>query len=79
VVGVGIDRPEEIRRFVADFGIDYPNLLGDPGGAELAARYGNRSDGLPYSVVIDRSGKVVHTRLGEFPATEAEQVIRPLL
>jgi peroxiredoxin len=79
VVGVAMDRPEKVRRFVADFGIDYPNLLGDEGGAELAARYGNRSGGLPYTVIIDRTGKVVHTTLGELPAATAEQVIRPLL
>ncbi|CAK0752248.1 cytochrome c biogenesis protein CcmG, thiol:disulfide interchange protein DsbE [Gammaproteobacteria bacterium] len=79
VVGVAIDKPDEVLRFVADFSVDYPNLLGEEFGLGLVTRYGNRSGGLPYTVVIDREGKVIYTRLGELSVTDAERVIRPLL
>ncbi|CAK0744926.1 cytochrome c biogenesis protein CcmG, thiol:disulfide interchange protein DsbE [Gammaproteobacteria bacterium] len=79
VVGVAIDQLAEVLSFVTNFKVDYLNLLGEESGAELAVRYGNRSGGLPYTVIIDRTGKVVRARLGELSAADAEQFIRPLL
>lgn len=79
VVGIAIDQPAEVRSFVSDFKIDYPNLLGEESGAKLAARYGDSSGGLPYTVIIDRTGNVVYARLGELSVADAERVIRPLL
>ncbi|CAK0758534.1 cytochrome c biogenesis protein CcmG, thiol:disulfide interchange protein DsbE [Gammaproteobacteria bacterium] len=79
VVGIAIDEPEKVRRFMADVRIDYPNLVGEDTGIGLATRYGDHAGGLPYTVIIDRSGKVVSTHLGELSATAAEKTIRPLL
>ena len=79
VVGVALDQADAVRSFVDSLQIDYPNLLGASSGAELAMRYGDGSGGLPYTVIIDRAGKIVYSRLGGLPAADAESLIRPLL
>jgi len=79
VVGIAIDEVDNVRRFLMDFDVDYPNLIGENAAVELATRYGNRAGGLPYTVLIDRKGKVVSTHLGELPSADVERIIRPLL
>ncbi len=79
IVGVALDEPEEVRHFVSNLHIDYPNLIGNDAGSDLADRFGNNSGSLPYTVIFDRGGKLVYRHLGELSVADAEAVIRPLL
>lgn len=79
VVGIAIDELEDVRRFLIDLSVDYPNLIGEDVATKLAIHYGNRAGGLPYTVFIDRKGKVVSTHLGGLSHADAERIVRPLL
>jgi hypothetical protein len=59
--------------------MNYPVLLGDLAGIDLARRIGNSRGGLPYSVIIDRQGKVVTTQLGTLSHDKLIAAITPLL
>jgi len=43
---------------------------------DLTRRLGNQTAGLPYTVVLDRSGKVVKAHLGGISEAELEKAIR---
>ena len=63
VVAVSIDKPgfeQEIRAFVKEYGLTF-DILHDPGGSITAAY---QTTGVPYSFVIDRTGKIRKTVLG---------------
>lgn len=79
IVGIAIDQPDKVRQFLNKLTIDYLNLVDEEHGMEWAVRYGNYSGGLPYTVLIDRSGKVVSTHLGELSISHTEEKIRNLL
>lgn len=79
VVGISVDHPDSVRRFVTDLAMDYPNLLGGEAGTGLAMRYGDRTAALPYSVIVDRTGKIVQTHIGGLKEAIAERIIQPLL
>ena len=79
IVGIGVDHPDSVRRFVADLSMDYPNLLGGEAGTGLSMRYGNRTAALPYSVIVDRTGKIIQTYVGALKESVAERTIQPLL
>jgi thiol-disulfide isomerase/thioredoxin len=64
VVGLGIDRPEAIRRFQADLKLDLPLLVAGVDGTRWARDLGNPSGALPYTVLISPAGGVVQARLG---------------
>ncbi len=74
-VGVAIDELENVRRFHEDFGMNYPTLHGQAEAMEIASLYGNSIGGLPYTVVIDREGRVVFSKLGPLERAEAESSI----
>ncbi|HAN57054.1 MAG TPA: TlpA family protein disulfide reductase, partial [Betaproteobacteria bacterium] len=52
---------------------------GDLEAVALSQATGNRLGGLPYTVVVDRSGKIVATELGGLTGAKLEALIKPLL
>ena len=39
-------------------------LLGEPAATRLGMQLGNKIGGIPYTIVVDRNGKVVHQIAG---------------
>jgi thiol-disulfide isomerase/thioredoxin len=65
VIGIGLeDKPEAVREFAKAYEMDYPVLLAKDKGIPLMQALGNTKAGLPFTVVIDRSGKMVSKKLG---------------
>jgi len=79
IVGVAVDGPEAVRRFSDTLGINYPVLLGEVEGAQAMKDYGNPSGSLPFTVVIDPSGRVVARKLGTYRYAELETILKPHL
>ncbi|NOZ54086.1 MAG: TlpA family protein disulfide reductase [Gammaproteobacteria bacterium] len=78
-VGVAIDEPEKVQDFVDTYGVNYPTLVGAESAIEVAKQYGNRFGALPYTVIINRQGTIVHAQSGEMTRQNTESLIRPLL
>ncbi len=80
-VGVAFDDLEAIEGFIATSKIkfNYPILVGEDEAMTIAAIYGNTIGALPYTVIIDRTGKIIHGQIGEMSRRAAEDVIKPLL
>ena len=78
VVGIGIDSADKIREFSRNYQVNYPVLIGDGSVLELLRRLGNRGGGLPYSVVLDRTGGIAHRHLGAFTAAELRRAVESL-
>ena len=79
ILGIAIDDAQSVRDFVDPMGVDYPVLLGEEAGIDIATAYGNRLGALPFTVIIDREGHIIHTRPRELRFEEAEALIKPLL
>jgi peroxiredoxin len=79
VIGIAIDQVDLVRDFATAMGVNYPLLVGELGSAEVTEAWGNRYGTLPYSVLVDREGRVAATKLGELTETEAEALLRDLL
>ncbi|MDQ7037766.1 MAG: TlpA disulfide reductase family protein [Aquificota bacterium] len=74
IVAVSTDSgPEGVRNFIKEFRINFPVVLDQKG--KLARLY--RVQGLPTSFLINREGKVVKVRLGEYK--EIEKDLKKLL
>ncbi len=63
-VGIAVDEADKVRQFAAEIGLNYPALLGGYGAIELSRTFGNRVGALPFTIVIDRAGRIVHRQLG---------------
>jgi len=78
-VGIAIDQPDKVAEFSREFHINYPLLIGGLESMELMRQAGNRAGILPYTLVIDRDGKLVSREPGGLKETRLEQLVRPLL
>lgn len=79
VVGIAIDEQSSVRRFLDENSVGYQILLGDADAIELSKRLGNRTSGLPFTVVFDRLGRLVLSQSGEITAADIRERILPLL
>jgi len=79
VVGIGIDQVDKIRDYAAKHGVTYPVLVGDMRALDVMRELGNQSGALPYTVILDRRGRVVERRLGAYKAGELDQILAHIL
>lgn len=73
VVALAIDGPTPVREFLKKTPLDFPVGLAGLDGTEVMRALGNSNGGLPFSVVIDASGRIVQRKLGE---TSLEELSR---
>ena len=76
VIGVSLDNqePAVVRRFMADFGMNYRVVLGD---LMLLQAFGGTA--IPTTVIIDRAGDIVARHVGFTSRQTFENEIKPLL
>ena len=79
IVGISIDNPEAVASYWQEMGINYPLLLADESTFELMAAYGNRTGGLPFSVLIRPDGSIDSVKLGAYSEAGLEASIKALL
>ena len=79
IVGIALDNASKVRNFAAEMNIGYGLLIG---GAETLATskdLGNRAGVLPFTVILDRTGKVAYTHAGALTEASLDAVLLPLL
>jgi peroxiredoxin len=79
IIGIALDNKQDVIDFIDPMSVEYPILLGDQQGIKLTQDYGNRLGVLPFSVIIDRQGRIIERHRNEMTFEEAEQLVKPLL
>jgi len=78
-VGVALDDSENVRAFAKETGLNYPTMSGSGEAVELNRQYGNVQGGLPFTAVVDRSGRIAHTHTGPMSREQAVGLIELLI
>jgi thiol-disulfide isomerase/thioredoxin len=78
-VGVAIDQKERVAPYAKEMGINYPLLVGGLETMEFARQLGNRRSVLPFTLVIDRAGRVISAQVGMLRTEKLESLLKPLL
>ena len=78
-VGVAVDKKDEVRAYADEIGINYPVLLGDLEAMDLSRKAGNSAGALPFTLIIDRTGKIIATKFGGLTQEKLEPIIGSLL
>jgi thiol-disulfide isomerase/thioredoxin len=73
VLGLAIDQPSAVRTFLQKTPVSFPVGMAGLGGTELTKSFGNLTGGLPFTVVIGGSGKVLQRRMGRVTAADLAQ------
>jgi thiol-disulfide isomerase/thioredoxin len=79
IVGIAIDNVSKVRDYANEMHIDYALLIGGMDSLGLSKELGNRAGVLPFTVVLDRAGKVAYTHAGALTEASLSAVLSPLL
>lgn len=80
VVGIGIDDSAPLTKaFAREYGMSYPVFVGKEKGFPLIQALGNPRGGLPYTLFIDRNGRVIQTKLGLITKADLDAITPQLL
>ena len=79
IVGIALDNVGKVRDYATEMRIDYALLIGGVETLSVAKDLGNRAGVLPFTVVLDRTGKVVHTHAGTLTEASLGAILAPLL
>jgi thiol-disulfide isomerase/thioredoxin len=77
VIGIATDETDEksVQAFLKRMVVNYPMLMGTDDVGTMVAAFGGTLIGLPYTLVLDRNGKVLNIHAGELHPAEAEQLV----
>lgn len=80
IVGIALDdKVEATKDFARAYEMRYTGLLAKEGGIALMQALGNARAVVPFTLVIDRQGRVVGSKLGAMNHDEIEAAARQLL
>jgi len=79
IIGIAIDDGEAVADYLKETKINYPVLMGTDDGIALARQLGNGVDAVPFTVIVDRQGKIIHRQPGEFSKEKILEIITPLM
>lgn len=78
-IGIAIDQKDKVQAYSDEMGINYPVLLGEMEAISLSRQVGNRLGGLPYTLIVDRHGKITTSLIGGITEAKLDQLLAPLL
>ena len=79
VVGIAFDNTSKVRDYAAEMHINYSLLLAGMEIMTISMDLGNRAQVLPFTVVLDRAGKVAYTHVGVLTEAALDLMLLPLL
>lgn len=78
-IGIALDDKEPVAEFASSTKINFPILLGGENGIALAKQLGNLVQAVPYTIIVNRKGQIIHTHPGELSKERLLDIVKPLL
>jgi thiol-disulfide isomerase/thioredoxin len=70
VLGLAIDQPSAVKRFLAQHPVEYSIAFAGLNGTDLMTSLGNQAGGLPFTLVIDAQGGLRFRKLGKLTESD---------
>lgn len=74
VVGIAVDFRDDVERYAAEIGLDYPLLIGEEDGLAAADAFGINPV-FPFTVFADGQRRIVAVKIGELHADESAYIL----
>ncbi len=75
IVGLAVDTASNVLKFGEKVSVSYPLLVAGHGGISLMRDLGNKQGGLPFTVLFDAQGRLVHSILGQIDPTKLDALM----
>ena len=78
-IGIAIDDQVSVQEYLVSTKINYPILIAGVTGIALAQHLGNTIDAVPFTIVVNKQGQIIHRHPGEFSSEQIMKIIAPLI
>ena len=75
IVGIAIDRLEDVAPYLEQTGVTYPVLVGRSDAMEAADRFGPAYVGLPFTVFVSPDRQILYTHSGELHREQLDDIL----
>lgn len=75
-VGLAVDTAVNVEKFQRKVQVSYPLLITGHGGIGLMRELGNKTGGLPYTLVFDARGRALKQYLGQIKPDEIDRYLK---
>lgn len=76
VVGLAVDQPSMVRRYLSQKPLRFPNGLAGLNGTALGQSLGNAQSVLPYSVLFAANGRLLKQKVGKLEQSDLDEWLR---
>ncbi|MEO8809766.1 MAG: TlpA disulfide reductase family protein [Rhodanobacter sp.] len=77
VLGIAMDEPDRVRKFIAAHPVGYPILLGRLEAPSTSLQLGDEYEILPFSVLIGADGHILAMQVGKLSAAQIDTWLAP--
>ncbi len=78
-IGIAIEDQQSVEQYLSKININYPILIGEDDGIALSQQLGNIVNAVPFTVVTNQQGQIIHRHPGEFSREQILEIITPLM
>ncbi len=78
-VGIAVDEKSPVAEYNSKVNFNYPILIAGDAGVDMSKAWGNVISSVPFTVVINPQGQIIHRQLGEIKREELLAMIQPLI
>ena len=72
VLGLAVDQPSAVRAWLQRKPLGFPVAMAGLQGTDLSRALGNLTGGLPFTVLFDAKGRVVHRKMGQISPADLQ-------
>jgi thiol-disulfide isomerase/thioredoxin len=78
-IGIAIEERESVADYLKSIAINYPILIGGIDATALSQQMGNVIGAVPFTVVVNREGQIIHQQPGPLSDEQMLKIITPLI
>ena len=78
-IGIAIDEKEAVLDYLKTININYPILIGGDTAIALSRQLGNIIKAVPFTIIINQQGQIIHRQPGEISPDEIMEAISPFI
>ena len=78
-IGIAIEDQAPVADYLQRVAVNYPMLVAGDAGSNLARQWGNIINAVPFTVIVNAQGQIVHRQPGELSRAQFIKLVEPLL
>ncbi len=78
-IGIAIEDKQSVVEYLKTININYPILIGEDEGISLSYQLGNIINAVPFTLLVNKQGQIIHRQPGEISRDDILEIIKPLI